>query len=357
MNTARQIFMNQGPTAGASSGCVPGINQHDTAAGPLCLVRSELHQLKPGSISDGFSQAVVPQHSLAVQLLKNDNVKGINQAMTKFMGEILAPVNDALVNMRNSLASVLAFRRPLLLLGQFALCPSQLPLIISKKARIINLLPIGQSSKALQPDINANCFLRFGQWLRLYLTGETGIPLACAVPSQGECLNFTPKRAVDNGFDKPYLAYPDQRPIKGEAKLGVGEAIISSLALKSRIARLLPSLYPSKESFESKVNSLLNILKHLRIDYCQRGTLSLPLRQKFISLIQADGLLLLLPSIRTKGKCLVEDPAAFLKYLIEKAFLFTSGQQTIFKGLTHIVSITYNCLNSKDEARGNSPPR
>jgi len=51
MNTARQRFINQAATTGASLRGVPGVNQYHASTGTCCLVGDELHQLKPSGVS------------------------------------------------------------------------------------------------------------------------------------------------------------------------------------------------------------------------------------------------------------------------------------------------------------------
>ena len=356
MNTNRQILINQRTTARTSLGCISRVNQYYTATGALCLIRSEEYQLLPRGVSDGFGQAVVSHHSLAVQLLKNDYSVVVNDATAKLMSKVFASIGYSLVNMRDSFASMSTLRRSLLFLRQFPLCLCQRLLIGFKEAGIGDFIPSRQGSKALQPNINTHSLFGWWQWFRFYLTRKAGIPFAGAVSPQSECLRLAFQRAMDSCFNLAYFSSFDRIVLKRETKLGIGQAVISAPATEARIARLFTSFNSSKKGFEGKVNPFLDILERLRIDHRQRRAVLLPLRQKCIALIQADRLLLLLPGILAQSKRLIKNPPAFLQHLTENMLLLGCWGKSVFKGLTHILSIAFTSLNIKRGGLAHSSP-
>ena len=356
MDTTRQVFIDKTATPGTLLGCVPRVHQYETATSTFCLVRSELYQLIPGSVSNAFSQAMVKQHSFAVQPFKGDDTKLINQPATEFVSKVLAPVSDALVDMTDDLVSLSSKWRALFLFGKPSLRFSQCLFILAKEAGIGNLLASGKSCKRLKPNINTYRLFRLRQWLRLNLTAKAGIPFARAVPTKREGLRLAFKRAVNDSLNQANLGGFDMTIFKPKAELWVGEAIIATFTSKARVARLLPGLNAAKEGLKSKINSFLDILKCLGIDHCQSGAFKFPLRKKYIGLIQTDRLLFHLPGILTKCKRLIKYPPAFFKHLTHNALLMCSGVDTILECLTHTVILAYANANIKRGGKGQFIP-
>ncbi len=356
MNTARQRLINQVTATGTSLGCVSGVNQCHASTSICSFVGDELHQLKPGSVRDGFSQAVVAEHSLAIEFFKGDCAVFVNQSTAKFMSKVLSPISYPLVDMRYRLASKSSGWCSLFSFREFPLRLSQILLISSKKAWIGHFRPCRQSSEAFQSDINTDCLFGWRHRRRLNLTAKRGVPFARAVAAQRECLGSAFKWAVHYCLNIAYLCSPNHTLFERKTELRVGEAIIAAKSAKARVARILSSFNSAKECFKSQVNSFLNILDSLRVCYFNRGSILLPLGQKFTGVIKPNGFLSLLPGIFAIGQSLIVYPSAFLKNIHHKACLGLSWVEAIHKGFTHNISISPNCLKYNRKETAHSSP-
>lgn len=347
MNTVRERFINKRTTARTSLRCIPGVNEYYASTSIFSFVGDKLHQLKPGGIGDGFSQAVVMKHPFSVQLFKSDYAVLIDQSPAEFMGEILPSVGYPLVDMRHGLASKHPGRRSLINFREFPLGFSQISFIPPQKSGIRHLLTIGQSGKTCEANIDANRLFGYGQRRRFHLATKAGIPLTCRMTAERQCFKFSLNRPVKFNLKNTELSHFDTVIIKGKPKLGIREAIISSVTTETGVARLLTSLDSAKESFERKVNSFLHILKHLGIDHRKGRAFLFPLWEKSIGSIEADRHTILLPGIFTKGKCLIENPPAFFQYAKHCCGLPLSRISAVLKSLTHITIIAQFNANRK----------
>lgn len=356
MDTNRQTLVNERPAPRAALGCVSGVNQCYASTSIFCFIGDELHQLKPRSIRDRFSQTVVTEHPLTVQLFKGDYTVFVDQFTAEFMSKVLTPVGYTIVNMRHGLTPTRSLGRSLFSFAQFTLSFSQRLLILSKEALVCYLLAGRESSKALEPDIDTDRFLGRRQWRKLYFAGKASIPFTGAVSPQGEGFNLALEWAMDNGLKLAYLSSHDCPVLERKPKLGIGQAAVSALTPETRIARLLSCLRTPKERFKREVDALLGVLQYLRVDHRQTRAFQLPLRKKGVSGIQADRLLLLLPGVLTKGERLVEYPTTLLKHLVQNTDLFRSRIYTILKRFTHINTILQPNANYKKGCLAHSYP-
>ncbi len=77
---------------------------------------------------------------------------------------------------------------------------------------------------------------------------------------------------MDNCFDDPYFGKGNGVFVTGKTELGISKAVVSVPALESRVTRLFSCFYPSKEGFESEVDSYSDVLKNLGIDCFKCGS-------------------------------------------------------------------------------------
>ena len=151
MSATGQIFIVHNPAARASLRRVPRVNQYKATTSPFCLVHSKLHQLKPGYISDRFSQIMVFEHPFTIQLFKGNGAVFINQLATEFMSKILSPASYSLMDTRYNLSPLSSFSSTFLCLRQLALCLSQFLFIFRKKRGLSIFCPVERVAKLSSP--------------------------------------------------------------------------------------------------------------------------------------------------------------------------------------------------------------
>ncbi len=116
MLTGVEVFGNNLAATAAHLGSVLGINAYHITTSAFRLVRGELHELMPGHIrdtpvDDGISLQLHPRN---IQILKGDELIGIDQLTAFLMREILPPVGLPLVGMLQGVDHALALRTALL---------------------------------------------------------------------------------------------------------------------------------------------------------------------------------------------------------------------------------------------------
>ena len=110
-----------------------------------------------------------------------------------------------------------------------------------------------------------------------------------------------------------------------ETRLLEGEARVPTVS-QTWIARLFACLHSTKESLESQIHSLLNILQDLGMDTHQFGMISaFQTSEPFIRVVQRKGLLFLLPGVFASGQRLVVDPTTKFQRPIELGALAPGG--------------------------------
>ncbi len=286
MNPNGQRLLNQSSTARALLRCIAWINPYDPTTSVLSFVRGVRYQLIPSCIRNAFCQALILKHVLAVQLFKCDHAEVVHQFTTQLMGKVFSTVGNALMDMLDCLTPLRSFRCCHLCLRELALCSCKLLLIHAKEAWIFHLHTSGQGSKTLKPYINTYSQLIEGQRLLSHFASQAGIPIANRIPLNNERFYFSFDRAMKNDLDCTYLGDKQTVVQQFKTKLFESEAVIPSIPTKSWIARLLTCLHPAKECFESKINSLLNVLQDLRENTLQFRMLLLPDSEQFVGVVQ-----------------------------------------------------------------------
>jgi hypothetical protein len=299
---------------------------------------------------------MIAQHTYDIQLLNSNDAKGVHYLTGFLVNEVVPAVSNAFMNTRDNLFRFGSFSSSFVLFGHLSLSFGKSLFICPKESGVSNLVTSRESSKELKPYINPHCFIRLGQRLKLDLAGEAGIPFIKPSPNRaGFNLAFNWSVKVD--FDSPYLGEVQHLIFNAKTKLGIGEAIIPLSASESGIARASPSFDSSKESLKPKVNSLLHILKGLRVDLLKPRAFLFPDRQKEVRFIKADGFLPLFPGILTISKRLIIYPTALLKTIQHNLGLPFSRIYPILESLTHksILSQISVRVNRKENEPHSSP--
>jgi hypothetical protein len=126
---------------------------------------------------------------------------------------------------------------------------------------------------------------------------------------------------MKHDFDSVYLGKIDPVLVESEPRLGVSDGIVPAFTLEARETRGFARFATSPESFESKVYTYLSILKNLGKHLFKLWFTSFPLREFVSRVVERYRLFLGLPSILSKRKSLIVDPASQLQDVVHLGYL------------------------------------
>ena len=255
---------------------------------------------------------MVTEHILDAQFFDGDNAETVDDAPRVLMAEVMATITNALVNARDDFASLSAFMAPTLLLREFALCFGKSLFIFAEKARASEELAIGKSRESLQPNVNADGFLGRRQVFGFNFLAKAGEPLAIDAQNRAS-LEFAPRSAVEFGFHLSDFGKADGAVADPETVvLRKNDTVVLAFAFEPREAWGIAILHAVKESLESKVYAVNDILQDLTVDGFEFGVALLPLRQVGLLNVAPDGdvcgVVLELPVI---DQAIVDESAGF----------------------------------------------
>ena len=263
---------------------------------------------------------MIAQHILDAEFFDGDNAETVDDAPCVLMAEVMATVTNALVNARDNLASLSAFMAPALVLREFALCFGESLLFFAEKARVFEELAIGKGRESLQSNVNADGFLRRRQVFCFNFLAKAGEPLAVDAQNRAS-LEFAPRLAVEFGFHLPNLGETDGAVSHSDyvritdletIALRKSDTVVLAFAFESGEAWGIAILHAVKESLESEVYAVNDILQDLTVDGFEFGVALLPLRQVGLLSVAPDGdvcgVVLELPVI---DQAIVDESAGF----------------------------------------------
>ena len=138
MNTLGKSFFNQHSTPAAHLGRVARVHLHHNAPSFFRFGRCELYQLVPCYVRNAFSQAMVLNHPVNVQILKCDKAVLIDKAAAFFMSKVTPLIGNPIMNVSDNLFSLASLWCPIRLFAEFTLRFSQCFFFLAKEAGISN---------------------------------------------------------------------------------------------------------------------------------------------------------------------------------------------------------------------------
>jgi len=192
-------------------------------------------------------------HTIDVQVFHADDPIGVDELATPLMREVFSPEGDTFMNPRYGLSVLSPLRSSLSQFAVLALHFGKRLFFPAKETRIRYLFPIRQGSERLESYINADLRGAFGQAFRLHITGERSVPFTCTTPMYGKCFDLAFDGTVIDHLDGAGLG--EAHPVvmrDAEAGLGEGKAIIASIALEPRKARVFPSFNTAEEGLKGR---------------------------------------------------------------------------------------------------------
>jgi hypothetical protein len=270
---------------------------------------------------------MVLKHVPDIQFFECDHSKTAYQFPAQLMGKVLATIGNPLTDMLNRLAPLCSFGRSFFSPREKVLHLRQFFLILTKEAGIFNLHPIGERGKTFKSHVHPDCHFIEWQGFGFHFTGQAGIPVANRIPLNSECLD----PALDG---TPILEMSRPLPAGSQSKPDCLKVSLDyrPYSPKTRVAWLFACLHSTKETLESQIHSLLNVLQDLGMDTHQFGMFSFPKSEPLIRVVQRKGFLFLLPGIFASGQRLIEYPTTKFQRPIELGALAPGRLEAILEG-------------------------
>lgn len=323
MDSSLQILVNHRTAPGAQLRCVSGVNQHNTTTSAFRLVRSELHKFFPAHIRNAPVDLMVPVglHPLNIQVLKSDELIGINQLPAFLMGEILTPVGLPLVGVLQGADNSLALWAALWKRFFLSLEAGDISFIAFHPVLAGDLVAIRMHGKRCQSQINANHPVIGRQKRLVNIAGKAGVPVPDDVAPDGQSLDGSFHRAVLNQPQRADFGKHESSLSQSKPGLLEREAIVAVAAPKAWVAGCLARFDASEESLKSQIDALLRVLQHLRVNLGEFGFGLLPGGQQLVGVIERERFLLALPGVLAGRQRFVINPAAKVQRLPEQSAL------------------------------------
>lgn len=263
MDTYRQVFRHPGSTAGAELRGVPGRNL-DYCPGSLFRFPAQyLKEPEPGRIPHGPVEAgsAHPRR----HILNADGVIVLDELVGHLEVEVPPLIADFLVGFSHQDPGLPAAVGPLDPPGKPLLSHSENISGMLKMAGVAYLQPFRSSQEGLQPDINTYGPVNRRERLEGHiLTGEDGMPLACATPADGHSLDAAFNRAGESKLEGADVSDGEKFIRQLPASLLEGEGVVAVPAFEAGEASFsVAILYPPKEASIGPVQAFQDILEDL----------------------------------------------------------------------------------------------
>ena len=262
MNANREVFGDYLSTEGAF---LRSPVRDDTGKYPItsvfCFVIDKSQGHTPRGIVDRFGQVMILNHVLDLKVFHGDKAVGINYASGKLVSKVFSLVMNFKVMLGQKFTRFASVLAALFSTRHLSLGYSKFRFFYSEISRVIYDLSVRCHSEVFQSDINANLFIRDWQRFNLYCVRENCIPLI-AFPFESDGINFAFEGTMQPDFEKadiqnvePIILNSDTIAISGECN-----RIKAVTTLESGISSFFTTFNPTKESFESLIQSAEYIL-------------------------------------------------------------------------------------------------
>ncbi len=298
---------------------------------------------RPRRIMNALGKTMVMSHAVDMQVFNSNDPELIDNLTTPLVSEIVTTELNPLVYASYNFA-VLA---PLLCafgkLGMLALHFRQDLFFLTEKARIGYLFTSGESRKGFEPDINTHLGGNTLKAQRLTFVREGDVPFVRTALVDGTGFHKAPHRAMIHHLHRANLGegYPAIMR-DGKSALRVGETIIASISLETRVSRRLTSFTSAEERFESQINTHGHVLQNLGMNAVEGGALFFQHRIGRLLLIARQSFSLLLIGSLASSQQMIVQPSALFKRLIELLLLFLCRIDPILKVFKHIRILRLN---------------
>ena len=328
MNSTTQILVNDGPASGAHLGGVFGIDRDDFPTSIFSFVGTQKHKPSPRTVKNRSVQRMPRfrlNQTLDVKILKDKNFVLVGQFPRSLVKKIVTLVVDLLIGFSKHFPGLGSFRSSLGLLSQLFLSFGNSLQCLSKKLGILNGSSIGKSDESLTAQVNSYNPLATLSFSAFWLNDRKSCKPLTRFSFDGHSFddgvrrNFPMKVNLDQanfGKVKSFVVQHNSIPV-----LRISQRVVSPETLESWIAGLFAFLNSLKESTKGKVNSLLGVLKDLRMNSGKFRFLRFPFWQEIIRVKTTKRLLFSFPCILPSCQSFVVSPATQFKRFFQQGFL------------------------------------
>lgn len=181
MNPDTKGLGNINSTITTYLGSARGIHRDDCATNILSFVAQHLDEFIPTGIVNGFSEMMIVNHAIDIELFDSNKTVAVNESPAELMQEVDTLVTDSFMHPCNTDTSIsmiiTAFDFP----RQSTLKTMKSLFRFNKTFGVLNMTSIGEAGEPLQADINTNLFVSMWVFDSSILTisifnGEASIP-------------------------------------------------------------------------------------------------------------------------------------------------------------------------------------
>ena len=351
MNTNRKVFGNSSTTPGAElRGILSGDFNHLSSS----LRRFEakcIEEPEPSCISH-LSGEIVIGTIPKVHALDTDSIVCPNKQVGNLKMKIPSLVSNFLMGSGNKDSSLVSTIGPLFTSREPSLPHCQSLFRLLKMMWVVNLGTIGGSKEGLKSYIYTHSFASLREWsFRNIFTREDCKPLAGGSSTDGDGLNVSFYRARESKFEGAQIGDGKIFAFELPAGLFQGKRVIAIPALKPWKARLFTVLNSSKEALKGSVQTLKDILEHLRAYFPVFREGSFKLRELFNLDRLRNGVMVLPVDSDTLLKGGIVEVTAKVKPMVSLLDSLGIRLNAILKGLLHLPCTMLNLAQSRKRGK------
>ena len=326
--------------------CVGRVNRREHSTSFYRFVVGHGEELRPSCIRNALCKATVVNHPVDVQVFNENSSISVNDFAGFLMKKVLAFEPNALVNSGDDLTTFEPFRSTLRFFGKFALDFCKPLLFLLEKAGILHRVSIRERSKSVKANIDTDGVIPFRKNSWLDFAGESHIPFAGGSPENGSRFGVSVKRPVLNKFNVTDFINEEPPTLDGATRrdLRKCKTVIAKFPSKTWISRILIGLHSSKESFESKVDSNSDILKHLTVNALKLRPRLFESRKVPRLIVIADICFCAFPRIFSFCQEMIVKPSAFLKNILKGFCLLLGRENSVSVIFKHSLYVSLNVL-------------
>lgn len=320
-------------TAETGLTCTTRIDFHEQPTSIFRFVGQHVYERRPSGIVNRLAQPPTSK-SFDIQIFDRNEAVCVNDLPRLFVVEVSPLISDVIMKppkQQYGFASSVATLFP----SRYApLQPSQSPLGRAKPTRVFNPRSVAQSRERSQSNIDANSVRAVRQQVWLYVNGQQRKP-PTRFPFNSQGLNCSLERSVQ--FDPHLTNLRETQFISGQriSDLAEGNTVVASDGAEPREPRFIARPDAAKESLESQIDSLQNVLQHLRMYLRNVFPFFLDLSQLERLVEVGNRLALTRPRFTSFGESRVVQFGAYCKMAVERLFLFRGGIDSIAKNFDH----------------------
>ena len=346
----RQFLFGPVSTSGTVLRGVRRIDSYDQTTSTFSLHRQGVAELRPRSIGDRFSKAVVLYHAFDIEFFDGKDTEAIDEFARLLMHEVMTTVFDTLMDAPNDLLCGFTFFGAVLVFHfvELALCFGKSRFFLTEETRVLNELTIGQGRKGFQSNVNADRIRAFGETFGFVFAGEANVPLF-AIFTNRAGLDCARTGAMYLGLYLPNFGECDRTFSNTVSALRVGDTVVLAFAFEPGVSRFFSCLDTAEKGLKSEFDTDGDILQHLTMNRRQFGMRRLPCCDSLLLLIDRWRLALRFIADGSLVNKAVIDITADSQRLIERSLLRVIGVYSIFyTNLVHTYIIPkYNVKYSK----------